>query len=243
MDDQRSPGFRREDLEGRYDVAHISEDEWHAHSGRKTDTFVKWGLPRLSPGRGLMLNAGCGVYRMSHDGWLEVSLDLFAKPLSGKACAVCARVEALPFMPEIFSAAVCVGEVLAYCDPAACIRELARVLRPEGLIILDFGSTRSIRRLFDSTYGRAADVVVEDYNGRPERTWIYDPGYIKEVLQKTGFDVRSEMATHGWSAVARALGMSPGGAVSVERLMGVVPFPRRWGDLRTIAAVRRTSAL
>jgi|GEM_PF-3687513 len=242
MDDRRSPGFLREDLENRYDVAQISEDEWHTHSGRKTDLFVQRALPALGAGQGLLLNAGCGVYKTSHAGWHEISLDLFAKPLAGKANAVCARVEALPFRPEVFSAAVCVGEVLAYCDPAACIRELARVLRPEGNLILDFGSTRSVRRLLGGGFGRAADVIVDDYNGSPERTWIYDPAYIKELLNKAGFEVWREMATHRWSATARALGLSSRRAVSIERLAGFIPFPKTLSDLRTIAAVRRTSS-
>ena len=239
MDIGRAPGFRREDLESRYDVAMITEDDWHAYSGCQTDWFVAQQLSSPLPFKGLLLNAGSGVYQVPVQGWREISFDLFLKPLAGRTSAVCGHIEALPFRPAAFQAAVCVGEVLAYCDPAGAIRELARVLCPGGRLILDFGSTRSVRRVLTGDYGRATDLTVEDYNGTPERTWVYDPAYIKELLRRSGFEVHMEMATHRWSALARRLGLSPGRATAIERCLAFIPFPRTWGDLRTIAAVRR----
>jgi ubiquinone/menaquinone biosynthesis C-methylase UbiE len=51
--------------------------------------------------------------------------------------SVCTSVERLPFRENSMGAIVCVGEVLAYCDPAAAIGEFARVLVRSGLLICD----------------------------------------------------------------------------------------------------------
>jgi ubiquinone/menaquinone biosynthesis C-methylase UbiE len=109
--------------------------------------------------------------------WDEISVDLFTTPLRSQKLSVCANIQVLPFKADTFGCVVCVGEVLAYCDPAQAISELARVLASSGLLICDFGSTTSARYAFTHLYGRAADIVTDHYNGSPEKIWVYSPQY------------------------------------------------------------------
>src|SRR5205814_5756554 len=121
---------------------------------------------------------GSGVYEFRLTNWREVTLDLFVTPLAARTYPICATVEKLPFRDRTFAAIDCVGEVLGYCDPIAVLTEFARVIERSGLIIFDFGSSRSFRHLFTNSYGRAADILVDSYNRSPERIWVYDPKYI-----------------------------------------------------------------
>src|SRR5208337_3242994 len=146
-------------------------------------------------------------------------------PIRDRKYALCASVEALPFRSSTFGAIVCVGEVLAYCDPAAAITEFARVLAPSGTLICDFGSSRSIRYWFRTSYGRAADLVTDHYNGTPERTWVYDPAYVSSLLVKAGFHVKVSLGTHTWSAFARRLGASMPTAMLVQQYLEWLRFP------------------
>jgi len=231
-------GFKREELLRRYNVASIREDAWHTYSGRKTLAFVTKQLPnRASPSAWLM-NAGAGVYGLHLFDWKEVPVDLFTAPILKRERAVCASIERLPFKAQTFGAIVCVGEVLAYCDPALAICEFARVLAPSGILICDFGSSRSFRYWLSQSHGRAADLVVDDYNGAPERIWIYDPAYMKALLVSSGFEITAKSGTHTWSALARRHGVPISAALTLQTHLEWLKLPSGWSDIMTISAVR-----
>lgn len=233
-----APGFQRHELRERYDISKIEEDAWHAYSGAKTSEFLRRALSTRETNNHWLLNAGAGIYRLSIGEWREIAVDLFTAPLRCRDRAVCASIDRLPFKSASFGAVVCVGEVLAYCDPARVLKEFARVIIPKGILICDFASSRSLRHLFRPPSGRAADLVTVDYNDTPERTWIYDPDYIKSLLTTNDFAVETESGTHTWSALARRLGASNNTALKLERYLRWISLPRKWADLTTILAVR-----
>lgn len=236
-----TPGFKRYELRNRYDVACIREDGWHAYSGERTDDILARHLPTGNSCSNWLLNAGSGVYEIGAAGWREISVDLFAAPIRERKHSVCTSVERLPFKENSMGAIVCVGEVLAYCDPAAAIGEFARVMVPSGLLICDFASSRSPRYWFKKPFGRAADLITDEYNGAPERTWVYDPKYIQSLLRAEGFVIDEVLGTHTWSALARRAGASQLLALRFQELLGRLPLPARLADLTTIVASRSAS--
>ena len=236
------PGFERHALKPRYDVPSIQEDAWHCYSGQRTTEIVSQALAQSDTRCNRLLNAGSGCHRLQFASWEEVAIDLFPIPLLTHPLAVCASIERLPFQSESFGAAVCVGEVLAYCDPAQALKELARVLTPRGVLICDFGSSRSFKYRFTHSFGRAADLVVDSYNGLPENIWIYDPRYVKSVLEDLGLEISLEIGIHGWSAAARRLGLSPLLSVTIERYLRWAPLPASCSDIMTFVARRTTTS-
>jgi SAM-dependent methyltransferase len=233
-----TPGFKREELKARYDVARIVEDEWHSYSGKKTAAFIREHLSGVEATSKCLLNAGAGIYELRIEGWKEISVDLFAAPMRRRPCGVCGSVERLPFRNGTFGAVVCVGEVLAYCDPVRCIREFARVLAPSGVLICDFGNSRSLRYWFKAPYGRAADLVTDWYNGAPERTWVYDPDYVRGLLISAGFRTKQVFGTHTWSALAKRVGVSTAMALNLQRCFEWLHLPSSWACVTTIVAAR-----
>jgi SAM-dependent methyltransferase len=233
------PGFNRLDLKPRYDVPDICEDGWHTYSGQKTNAFVRQQVSLLRTKSHRLLNAGAGCYQLQLPMWEEFSVDLFTAPLGKRERSICASVELLPFVSNAFDCVICVGEVLAYCDPARAISEFARVLAPSGLLICDFGNSRSIRYYFTSAYGRSADIVTDYYNGSSERVWVYSPDYIREVLTSHDFQITTEFGIHTWSAFARRIGMAPLNAVRMEKYLYWLRLPTMIADLMTFAAVQR----
>lgn len=236
------PGFKREQLSVRYDVSSIDEDIWHSYSGNKTEKIVSRILSTWRTPSNLLLNAGCGVYRVAVPQWQEISVDLFTTPLKMRSHAICASVEALPFKPNMFGAIVCVGEVLGYCDPIKAIKEFARVLKATGILVCDFSSTHSCRYWLTKTYGRAADIVTQQYNGQPERTWAYHPAYIKLLLESAGFEIHECIGTHTWSALASRMGLSIKSALRLQKQLERIDGSYRYADLMTIAAVKSENA-
>jgi SAM-dependent methyltransferase len=235
-------GFKREELKPRYDVRSIHEDDWHNYCGQKTSRILTKYLGLSLSASVLLLNAGSGVYKLSRDHWQEVPVDLFTTPLQERTRAVCASIERLPFRRASFGGVVCVGEVLGYCDPAKVILEFARVLATKGILICDFGNSRSFKHWFRASYGRAADLITDYYNETLERTWVYNPAYIKSLLESHGFRILATSGTHTWSIFARRLGVSVHVAISIERMLEGIPLPSSWADVTTIVAVRGVSA-
>lgn len=242
MDVIRRPGFAREDLRARYDIKEVIEDDWHSHTDSVTKSVLARHLQSLDLGKeDWVLNAGAGVTNLHLQEGSELPLDLFSAPIADRKHAVCGSIVQLPFKSHVFRAAVCVGEVLAYCDPNDAIMELARVVRPGGIIICDFGSTKSWRHIGTSRFGRAAVVLSSEYNGSDERTWIYDPSYILRLMTKHGLVVRFMYGAHAWSTIARRFGISTRVALAVEqRLQRVVDVWER-SDTVTVVAELATA--
>lgn len=232
------PGFKLQELASRYNVEGFREDAWHTYCGDKSAKFVPSQLSSCRAFSRLLLNAGAGVYKLDFDGWTETAVDLFDAPIRGHKNAVRASVEDLPFKSEIFGAVICVGEVLGYCDPVKAIMEFSRVLAPSGLLICDFGNSRSLRHLWEKQYGRAADLITDQYNGTPEPIWVYDHTYIKSLLKSAGFRIEKISGSHTWSAAARRFGLSPHKATLIQRRLDWLHLPEFWADIITIAAVR-----
>jgi SAM-dependent methyltransferase len=232
-----APGFAPKELQPRYDKPFLNEDEWHVFGDRKKDCVLSRNLARPR-GSHWLLNAGCGVHERGAPGWTDLSVDLFIEPIRRHRLPVCASVEQLPFASSTIGAVVCVGEVLGYCDPARTLTEFARVLEPGGLLICDFGSTRSYRYVLSNVNGRAAQMVSVQYNSSPERIWIYDPDYIISLLDSVGFSIREVEGIYQWSALAQRCGVSARTSLQLERLMSWWPLPHRRADLIVVVAGR-----
>ena len=235
---EHRPGFHPAELKARYDVETISEDPWHSYSGQTTTKLVAKHLALSKAKSRLLLNAGAGAHQLGVPSWEEISVDLFATPMRSHRRTICASIEELPLSSRDFGAVVCVGEVLGYCDPARAIAEFSRVLEPHGVLICDFGNSRSIRHWFTTTYRRSADLITDSYNGSPERIWVYDPGYIRSVLVSCGFANIRSAGIHTWSALSRKIGMSPDHAVRWQSWLGWLPLPDTAADVMTIVASR-----
>jgi len=115
------------------------------YSRHRLQTVLNRWLPE--DGRGLRaLDVGCGTGHHLADlrkrGFevegVDGSLEMIACARArNKGVSIeCADVEALPLPPDRFDLVLCI-EVLRYLrDPAGCLRELARVLKPGGVCLV-----------------------------------------------------------------------------------------------------------
>ena len=133
---------------------------------------------------------------------------------------------------------MCVGEVLGYCDPVCALAEFARVLVTGGVLICDFGNSRSFRYWLTPTYRRAADMIQDIYIDVAENVWVYDPEYIKSILTSSGFAVNQTFGTHTWSALSRKFAASPTTAVRLQKVLDWLPDSASYADVTTIVALR-----
>lgn len=229
-------GFRRNELQDRYNISSIEEDAWHTYTGEKTSLLLADVFEHAAVASGKLLNAGAGVHSVNLPGAEEFFVDLFLEPIKRRANAICANIEQLPFPNGLFQCVVCVGEVLSYCDPALAIKEFNRVLSPTGQLVCDIGSTRSSRHWFTELFAKRASIVVDEYNGSNENVWRYDPNYIATLLQACGFEIDQKHGLHTWSMIARRFGVSQKTAVTLQAHLEPLKLPIECADIVTFVA-------
>jgi SAM-dependent methyltransferase len=140
--------------EGEYDVLFQAEEEhwWY----RQLRRVLLWHLERHLPGwrDAAILDAGCGTGgNLAHlpGSGLRVGLDRARAALAGCArrglpALVQGDVTSLPFGPGSFDAVVSMSVIYHEWvpDPEAALRELHRVLRPGGVLLVDVPAFASL---------------------------------------------------------------------------------------------------
>lgn len=139
-----SPGGRRDTFVGTHGL--LARQRLYRYERPTLDVH---GLVarRVARCDGVLVDVGCGVgstrCRLSgHPGRLVVGIDISASMLSvaraalGGCALAAADIAALPLPDEVASAVVAVHVLYLLPRPAAAVAELARVLRPDGLLVV-----------------------------------------------------------------------------------------------------------
>jgi ubiquinone/menaquinone biosynthesis C-methylase UbiE len=94
---------------------------------------------------------------------------------AGRVELRCARAEQLPYADGCFSKACAVNTVYFWPDPTVPLRELRRVLRDGGRLVVGFSVPAAIRRLPFTRHGFT----------------LYEPDHLRHLLEDSGFgDIR-----------------------------------------------------
>lgn len=145
-----------------------------------------------------ILDAGCGTgglirhleNRHRNWKWTGVDIEPLARELTASRCAspvVAGSLEALPFAEGSFDAVVCSDVLYHLDDDVAALREIYRVLRPGGIVVVNVPAHRWLWSYHDVTV-----------HGRRR----YDRTGLKRILRSAGLD--TERVTH-WNALALPL--------------------------------------
>jgi SAM-dependent methyltransferase len=123
-------------------------EPWYEHLYDMLHAILRETIGQAPSPGALALDAGCGTgfqsALLTDLGWqihgVDVSAGLLAvaRRRQPDAALALGTVEALPYPDARFDAVVCCGSTLSFVDdPARALRELGRVLRPGGRLLLD----------------------------------------------------------------------------------------------------------
>jgi SAM-dependent methyltransferase len=190
---------------------------------------------------GRALDVGCGTgkltARLGDQGWEAWGLEASGEMLGvGRWLAFDRRMvmvlgiaEALPFPDRSFDRVVCKGSLDHFAEPAAFVREAARVLKPEGRLIIALTNYEGV----SCRLGRVAGWVRHALGGRVSRHRPYWErpldhtviGSMRFVRALGGRELRME----------RCYGISLLWAFGVwGRIVDRLPFPLAWAGLTVL---------
>ena len=183
----------------------------------------------LPPSGGTLIEVGAGFGRLAdeYSGYREVVL-LDSSPVHVAAALETLgddpryRVElgdatSLPFPDGHFDAAVCVRVLHHFRDPAPPIAELGRVVRPGGVLVLEYANKRNLKSIARWVLGRQTWSPFEP--GSVEyRPFHYDhsPVSVRRALRRAGFEIERVRAASVFRMPGLTRRLPPGGLARLE---------------------------
>jgi len=191
LEKRNRSGLRRFVLENYYGYP-------HARRGRdgglkKAAAFVlSFAMARNAVryhGEGKFLDVGCGggsyLYRLKQLGWNVYGVEpspagaLQAQSLGVNVCQ--GELQGASF-PESFFDAIRLSHVLEHLtDPQGTLREISRILKPDGLVYVTVPNTRSLNFWLFGKEWYSLDT--------PRHVISYSPSALKFLCDATGFDI------------------------------------------------------
>lgn len=166
------------------------QNNWYDYTRKKISQFIK----KCSLG-GYILNAGSGGNSYGlHNKMCHV--DIVKKNICRYEDYVVANIEDMPFEDSTFDSVICVGDVINYCDAEKAIKELCRVVKKWGKLIIEFENSNSYEYILKGFYGCDKTIVNLEYMKEVTNQYLYSQQYLSGMLRKNGFDVKEELSIH-----------------------------------------------
>ena len=179
-------------------------NRWYDYTKKSISKFIYKNLSTILNKDSIYLNAGSGGSNYELLGTcyhVDIASNLIKNFQHSYVCSI----EKLPFCDNFFDAIICVGSVINYCDPYPSIIELARTLKPGGLLIIEFERSNTAELFGKRGYGKAASMQRYNYLGQVHTLWLYSESHIKQLLLHNHMRIIRIQRFHICSALANRL--------------------------------------
>lgn len=183
-----------------------SDDYWHDATHSIIENFIGSWVKKHITEKSICLNIGSGKTKYETKGKL-IQMDIIEEYIHDEPNYIVGSLEHIPFEDESVDFIICVGSVLNYCDAMSSIREISRVLKPNGHAIIEFERSNSAEFLFSKNYGSKVFLNKYHYNNQEHSLWMYNEKYIKSLLEFYNLKIESIYRFHILSSILYRIGL------------------------------------
>jgi SAM-dependent methyltransferase len=225
-------------------------EPWYEHLYDLLHAILREAIGRAPTLGARALDAGCGTgfqsALLAELGWqthgVDVSAGLLAvaRQRQPDAALALGSVEALPYPDAGFDAVVCCGSTLSFVDdPGRALRELGRVLRPGGRLLLDCEHRPSLDLAWMLASALTGDAL--GYGVPAREAWQALAPSRRLRLTYPGYGLLWLFTRRELSAMLRAAGLVPVRAWGLHGVTNLIPSTVLHGQRvpRTLGAAYR----
>lgn len=171
-------------------------DMWYQYTHSQISSFLKHISAKYNfTCNTKILNAGSGGNTYDICG-IHYHIDIAEQKVENIPNSYVGNIEKMPFQNNEFDVCICVGSVINYCDALTAINEIARVLKKGGLLILDYDQSHSLEFYGTIHFNKTADIIETFNSGYVDKTWIYSPQYISNILKHHNMNILALQKYH-----------------------------------------------
>jgi SAM-dependent methyltransferase len=171
--------------------------ETHRRYGERADGFVEWATELLNIRPGMsVVDVGCGrgIYHplFRERGATVIGIDRslgMAREIRENCSSIVGDAQALPLPDAICDRAVCNHVLYHIPDQGLAMRELRRIVRPGGRLVMATNGARNNERMYEIAKLAAADLGRPDTLSRSSPFRLEDVERVREIFP----DVRVEV--------------------------------------------------
>ncbi len=181
-------------------------DAWHDKTYQCIYNFVTKQLKNYDRDDAIILNAGSGGTVYPHRGQM-IHLDIIESYINNFENYIVASIDQTTLDNESIDIVICVGSVINYADYQKSIEEFSRILKPGGILILEFERSNSGEFLFKKNHNSIIFPQAYYYNCQKHTLWMYNEKNIIKTLKIYGFKTTKKYRFHTMSTLLFRFGM------------------------------------
>lgn len=185
-----------------------SRDVWHMHTKKVLNKKVQQYLDKQNLDETqIVLNAGCGRTTYTCNAQI-IYMDIIEDYVSLFEKHLVASIENIPLCDSTIDCIVCVGSVINYADIQKSFSEFSRILKPGGMLILEFERSNSAEFLFTKDYFKTLFFKKYHYNNQMHYLWMYNEKFLLQLGFFYKLICEQKYRYHCMSSLLYRLGMS-----------------------------------
>ena len=183
-------------------------DVWHSYTYNILHEYVQAYLNNLKLEKNkILLNAGCGKTTYKSCATI-IQMDIIEKYVNSFENYLVGSVEKIP-LPDCFvDCIICVGSVINYVDIQKAMSEFSRILKHNGILILEFERSNSAEFLFTKKYAKTVFMQTYPYNNQTHYLWMYNEKFVLQLAEFYKFSCKDKYRFHNLSSLLYRIGLS-----------------------------------
>jgi SAM-dependent methyltransferase len=200
------------------------DDVWHSYTYKILHKHIQDYIDELQfKNTQIVLNAGCGktTYKTCAN---IIYMDIIEEYINLFEDYIIGSIEDIPLQDCSVDCVICVGSVINYVDIQKAMSEFSRVLKPNGILLLEFERSNSAEFLFTKKYAKTVFMQTYQYNNQTHYLWMYNEKFVLQLAEFYKFSCNKIYRFHSISSLLFRFGISEKKAAKYSKLDNWLQF-------------------